>query len=106
METRVFGSYFDPAHEEFERYREWAGNPVHAEAFDLKAVNEILGRVGWPKIHRFLIRPAPLQPAGILRVVPPASPTLLPSCRSPLLLRFPLHRAEQLSFTSRVDIIF
>ena len=36
---------FQPGHEDFERYREWAGNPVHAEQFDLKAVNEILDRM-------------------------------------------------------------
>ena len=43
---------FQPGHEDFERYREWAGNPVHAEQFDLKAVNEILDRMRWPKRHR------------------------------------------------------
>jgi hypothetical protein len=43
---------FEPGHEEFEHYREWAGNPVHAEEFDLKAVNEILERMRWPVRHR------------------------------------------------------
>jgi hypothetical protein len=43
---------FDPAHEEFEHFRQWAGDPVHAEEFDLKAVNEILERMRWPMRHR------------------------------------------------------
>ena len=43
---------FQPGHEEFEHFREWAGNPVHAEEFDLKAVNEILERMRWPVRHR------------------------------------------------------
>jgi hypothetical protein len=43
---------FEPGHEEFEHYRAWAGNPVHAEEFDLKAVNEILERMDWPIRHR------------------------------------------------------
>lgn len=43
---------FDPKHEEFEHYRQWAGNPVHAEEFDLKAVNNTLSRMRWPVRHR------------------------------------------------------
>jgi len=43
---------FEPGHEEFEHYRQWAGDPVHAEEFDLKAVNDILDRMRWPKRHR------------------------------------------------------
>jgi Plasmid pRiA4b ORF-3-like protein len=35
---------FQPGHEEFEHYREWAGNPVHAEEFDVTAVNKTLSR--------------------------------------------------------------
>lgn len=44
---------FDPEHEEFEHYRQWAGNPVHAEEFDLKAVNNTLSRMRWPVRHRW-----------------------------------------------------
>ena len=40
---------FEPGHEEFEHYREWAGDAVHAE--DVKAVNEIPDRMRWPKRH-------------------------------------------------------
>jgi hypothetical protein len=43
---------FDPKHEEFEHYRRWAGDPVHAEEFDLEAVSDILDRMRWPKRHR------------------------------------------------------
>jgi pRiA4b ORF-3-like protein len=43
---------FDPEHEEFEHFRQWAGDPFHAEEFDLKAVNAILDRMRWPKRHR------------------------------------------------------
>jgi len=43
---------FEPGHEECEHYRQWAGDPVHAEEFDLKAVNEILERMRWPVRHR------------------------------------------------------
>lgn len=39
---------FQPGHEEFEHYRQWAGNEVHAEKFDLKAVNASLARIRWP----------------------------------------------------------
>jgi Plasmid pRiA4b ORF-3-like protein len=42
---------FQPGHEEFEHYREWAGNPVHAEEFDVKAVNDRLSRMRWPMGH-------------------------------------------------------
>src|SRR5580658_10554552 len=43
---------FEPGHEEFEHYREWAGDAVHAEEFNLKSVNDILDRMRWPKRHR------------------------------------------------------
>jgi pRiA4b ORF-3-like protein len=43
---------FQPGHEEFQHYRAWAGNPVHAETFDLKAVNATLSRMRWPVKHR------------------------------------------------------
>jgi hypothetical protein len=43
---------FEPGDEEFEHYRAWAGDPVHAEKFDVKAVNDILERMQWPKRHR------------------------------------------------------
>jgi len=43
---------FEPGHEEFEHYRQWAGDQVHAEEFNLKSVNEILERMRWPKRHR------------------------------------------------------
>jgi len=43
---------FEPGHEEFEHFREWAGNPVHAEEFRVAAVNEILERMRWPMRHR------------------------------------------------------
>jgi hypothetical protein len=39
---------FQPGHEEFEHYRQWAGDPVHAEEFDIQAVNDILDRMRWP----------------------------------------------------------
>lgn len=41
---------FEPEHEEFEHYRQWAGN-VHAEEFSVAAVNEILNRMRWPLRH-------------------------------------------------------
>jgi hypothetical protein len=41
---------FEPEHEEFEHYRQWAGN-VHAEEFSVAAVNEILDRMRWPVKH-------------------------------------------------------
>jgi hypothetical protein len=43
---------FEPGHDEFEHYRVRAGNAVHAEDFDVKAVNETLDRMRWPKRHR------------------------------------------------------
>jgi hypothetical protein len=42
---------FQPGHAEFESYREWAGDHVHAEEFNIKAVNEILNGMRWPKRH-------------------------------------------------------
>jgi hypothetical protein len=38
---------FQPGHEEFEHYRGWAGNPVHAEEFDVATVNKTLSRLRW-----------------------------------------------------------
>jgi hypothetical protein len=43
---------FQPGHEEFKQLREWAGNPVHAEEFDLKVVSDALARMRWPKGKR------------------------------------------------------
>ena len=43
---------FTPGHEEFEHFRAWAGNPIHAEEFNLKAVNAKLSRMRWPVKHR------------------------------------------------------
>jgi hypothetical protein len=43
---------FEPGHEESERFREWAGGKFHAEEFDLKGVNNILSRMGWPIRHK------------------------------------------------------
>jgi hypothetical protein len=43
---------FQPGHEEFEEYREWAGNPVHAEEFDVGTVNKTLSRMRWPVRQR------------------------------------------------------
>jgi hypothetical protein len=43
---------FQPGHEEFEHYRVWAGNPVHAEEFDVGAVNDKLARMRWRVKHR------------------------------------------------------
>jgi hypothetical protein len=42
---------FDPTHEEYEHLVGWAGGHFIDE-FDLKAVNEILGRMRWPVRHR------------------------------------------------------
>jgi len=39
---------FDPSHAEFKYYRQWAGDPFHAEEFDVKTVNDILDRMRWP----------------------------------------------------------
>jgi hypothetical protein len=41
---------FNPEHEDFEHYRQWAGH-IHAEQFSIGAVNEILGRMRWPRRH-------------------------------------------------------
>jgi len=43
---------FDPQHEQFERYREWAGGPFDAEEFHLTAVNYTLERMHWPGKRR------------------------------------------------------
>ena len=43
---------FDPAHVEYEHTAGWAGGSFHAEEFDLKAVNEVLSRMRWPRRHR------------------------------------------------------
>lgn len=43
---------FDPTHEEFEHYRQWAGQGFAPEHFDVGGVNEILARMRWPKRHR------------------------------------------------------
>jgi hypothetical protein len=43
---------FDPTHEEFEHLVGWAGGSVHAEEFDVKAVNAALGKMRWPVRHR------------------------------------------------------
>ena len=43
---------FQPGHEEFEHYREWAGNPVHAEEFDVATVNKTLSRMRSPLRQR------------------------------------------------------
>lgn len=37
----------DPEHEEYESTLEWLGGDYDAEAFDLDAVNEVLGGVDW-----------------------------------------------------------
>lgn len=43
---------FDPEHEEFEHYRQWAGDDFWPERFDLAKVNETLNRMRWPKRRR------------------------------------------------------
>jgi hypothetical protein len=43
---------FDPDHEEFEHYRQWAGDGFGPERFDLQKVNDTLNRMRWPKRHR------------------------------------------------------
>jgi hypothetical protein len=43
---------FQPGREEFAHFRGWAGGKFHAEEFDLKAVNKLLGRMPWPVKHR------------------------------------------------------
>jgi hypothetical protein len=36
---------FTPGHEKFEYYRQWAGNPAHAEEFDVTAVDKGLSKI-------------------------------------------------------------
>ena len=48
---RFLEAIFDPAHEEYESFRTWAGGSFQAEEFDLKAVNEVLSRMRWPAGH-------------------------------------------------------
>ena len=43
---------FDPKHEQFEQYRHWVGKPIHAEEFDVAAVNRKLSRIKWPVRHK------------------------------------------------------
>ena len=43
---------FQPVHDEFEHYRQWAGNAVHAEEFDAAAVNDALSRMRLPVSSR------------------------------------------------------
>jgi hypothetical protein len=43
---------FDPQHEEFDHYRQWAGGPFDAEEFHLQAVNYTLERMRWPGRRR------------------------------------------------------
>jgi len=43
---------FDPSHEDFKHLVGWAGGPFQAEEFDLKKVNETLGRMRWPARHK------------------------------------------------------
>ncbi len=43
---------FQPGHDEFEHYRQWAGEAVHAEELNLKAVNDTLEWMRWPVRHR------------------------------------------------------
>ena len=43
---------FQPDHEEFDHYRNWAGSEFEPEKFDLKKVNETLDRMRWPLRHR------------------------------------------------------
>jgi hypothetical protein len=47
---------FEPDHEEFEHFREFVGDPVHAEEFNVAAVNEILERMRWPRRHHAELR--------------------------------------------------
>ena len=42
----------DPTHEDYERYKRWAGGHFLDE-FDLKAVNQKLSAVRWPVRHRW-----------------------------------------------------
>ena len=41
----------DPNHDEYEAMVRWAGGHFH-DTFDVKATNEILGRMRWPLRHR------------------------------------------------------
>jgi hypothetical protein len=43
---------FDPQHEDFERFRTWAGDAVHAEEWSAEKVNGKLKRLRWPRQHR------------------------------------------------------
>lgn len=43
---------FQPEHEEFEHYRQWAGEGFDPEEFKLKAVNDTLSRMRFPVRHR------------------------------------------------------
>ena len=43
---------FDLGNEESAQFRGWAGGAFHAEEFRVKAVNEILERMLWPRRHQ------------------------------------------------------
>jgi hypothetical protein len=43
---------FEPGHEQFDHYRRWAGEPVHAEEFSVGAVNDVLSKMRFPLRHR------------------------------------------------------
>jgi hypothetical protein len=43
---------FDPKHEEFEHYHQWAGAKFSPEAFDIKKANTALLRKRWPNTRR------------------------------------------------------
>jgi hypothetical protein len=43
---------FEPDHDEFDHYRQWAEDEFWPERFDLRKVNETLARMRWPKRHR------------------------------------------------------
>ena len=43
---------FDPTHEEYDHYVEWAGGPFQAEEFNAMAVNDALSRMRFPVRHR------------------------------------------------------
>jgi hypothetical protein len=49
---RFLEAIFNPQHENFERFRTWAGDPVHAEEFSAEQVNRKLSRFKWPRKHR------------------------------------------------------
>jgi hypothetical protein len=42
----------DPTHEDYERYKRWAGGHFLDE-FDLKAANQNLSTMRWPVRHRW-----------------------------------------------------